>query len=149
ASLQRSVFVHLGAPGGWRGGRADRRALALGADRLVLPLPRGLPATSRFRLHTMGVGAMQLDRMERTAKPHHLAQDLGEMLRPFGLPLRPKDQVLADLDQRMRKSALGAVPVERVALELSRVRRVVADHDTRDGPEAFKQGKGKPRVLVP
>ena len=53
--------------------------------------------------------------------------------RPFGLALSSEDQILPDLDQRMRQAAQRAVLIERIALELAGIGHVVADLDTGNG----------------
>ena len=49
------------------------------------------------------------------------------MLRPLGLALRAKNQILPELDQRMSKPSCRAVPVERVAPELAVIGHIFAD----------------------
>ncbi len=102
-----------------------------------------------FNAFRVGMRAMELDRMQRSTRVHHLAHRLCQALGPFGLTFVPEDQVLANLDQRVREPAHRAVAVERVALELSGIRNVVADLDAGNGLQALEQRQRQPRVLVP
>ncbi len=52
------------------------------------------------------------------------------------------DQVLTNFDQRMRKPARRAVPVETVVFETARVRLVVADDETGFGAKTRDQQHG-------
>ena len=68
----------------------------------------------------------------RSRLREHLAHHLGQTLAPFGLPFGSKDQILPDLDQRVREPPQRAVLVERVAFELAAIGHVVAHGDARD-----------------
>lgn len=77
------------------------------------------------------------------------AQQLRIAFRPFDLARFAFDQVLPDFDQRMRKPARRAVPVEAVVLEAACVGFVVADDEAGLGAQARNQRCGETIVAVP
>src|SRR5680860_1732144 len=105
--------------------------------------------TASFRAAWACVGAVVLDLVQAGLRAQHLRDDAGKVVRPFPLPFGVEDQVLAHLDQRMRKPTQGGVAVERIAVELSRIWNVVADLDVGNGPQALEQGQRQARVRVP
>ena len=49
----------------------------------------------------------------------------------------------------MRQAAHRPVAIKRIALELARIRNIVANFDVGDGAQAFEQSERQSRVLVP
>jgi hypothetical protein len=60
-----------------------------------------------------------------------------------------RDQVLAHLDQRMRKPAFGAVGLHRVAFERAGIGLVVADNPARLRAHGGEQGPRETVVAIP
>lgn len=75
--------------------------------------------------------------------------DAAKTLAPGGLSCGVADQVLANFDDGIGEPALGPVLPQAVALELARVRLVLADDQVTFGKEALQQRLGEPRALVP
>ena len=83
----------------------------------------------------VSVRAIALDGVQprrKIAAAKHLAHHPGQTLAPLGLPFRAQDQILPNLDQRVREPPERAVLVERVAFELAAIGHVVAHGGARD-----------------
>src|SRR5262245_61049943 len=146
--LHQVDVLHVGPLAQMRYEPAEGGGLELGPGALV-----ELPVLHLQRLgvvRLVGMRAVQFDRVQRIpGVAHHLGDRICKPERPLLLPVGSEDQILTHLDQRMRQAPLRAVPVKRVALELTRIGNVVANLYARDGAQGLKQSECEPRILVP
>ena len=72
-----------------------------------------------------------------------------ETLRPRLYASLAGDEILAHLDQHMRKSVDNGVTVHGVAMQSAIIGFIVTDHQRRIGPQHFDKRQWRARIIVP